>query len=379
MRNMRVCALIVAAGRGTRAGGALPKQWQALGGKRVIDHTITAFTAHPLVDSIVIVLHEDDMNHAPVFSEQGIIAVQGRSERSESVRAGLDALPNCDVVLIHDAARPCVSAQVIEGVISALANNDGAAPGLAVTDALWTGGKGAVTGTRDRDGLFAAQTPQGFRRDAILDAHAIYNGPAADDVAVARAAGLTVAITAGDADNIKITTPEDFARAARILETQMDIRTGNGFDVHAFGPGDHVMLCGVAIPHTHGLVGHSDADVGLHTITDALYGALAAGDIGTHFPPSDPQWKGAESHIFLRHAAQMARDQGFAITHVDCTLICEHPKVGPHAPDMRAAVSEMVGIDVDRVSVKATTSERLGFTGRGEGIACMATATLVKT
>lgn len=375
---MRVCALIVAAGRGIRAGGGLPKQWQPLCGHRVIDHTLAAFIRHPQVQNIAIVLHPDDMHRAPAFEAQGISVTPGGAERSHSVQAGLAALPDCDAVLIHDAARPCVSAQIITDVIAALETHDGAAPGLAVTDALWTGAQGAVSGTQDREGLFAAQTPQGFRRNAIIAAHETYTGSAADDVAVARAAGRAVAITAGDADNIKITTQGDFARAARILEKRMDVRTGNGFDVHAFGPGDHVMLCGVAIPHSHGLVGHSDADVGLHTITDAIYGALAAGDIGTHFPPSDPQWKGAESHIFLRHAAQMARDQGFTLTHVDCTLICEHPKVGPHAAAMRAAVAEMLSIDLDRVSVKATTSERLGFTGRGEGIACMATATLVK-
>ncbi|KEJ88411.1 bifunctional 2-C-methyl-D-erythritol 4-phosphate cytidylyltransferase/2-C-methyl-D-erythritol 2,4-cyclodiphosphate synthase [Sulfitobacter donghicola] len=376
---MRVCALIVAAGRGTRAGGPRPKQWQSLGKTRVIDHTLATFEGHKEVAQIAIVLHPDDMNEAPYFTQRGVKVAIGGAERSDSVRAGLAALPDCDLVLIHDAARPCVSAQVISDVIAALETSDGAAPGVAVSDALWVGDKNCVSGTKDRNGLFAAQTPQGFRYKQIVAAHADYVGTAADDVAVARAAGLNVTITAGDPENIKITTPTDFARATRILEKKMDIRTGNGFDVHAFGPGDHVMLCGVKIPHDHGLVGHSDADVGLHTITDAIYGALAAGDIGTHFPPSDPQWKGAQSHIFLRHAADLARDQGFTITHVDCTLICEHPKVGPHAAAMRAAVADMIGIDVDRTSVKATTSERLGFTGRGEGIACMATATLVKT
>jgi len=375
---MRTYALIVAAGRGTRAGGPAPKQWQTLGPSRVIDHTLAAFEQHGDIAGIAVVLHADDMHEAPALEARGIIVTTGGAERNLSVQNGLRALPDCDAVLIHDAARPCVSQTVISDVIAALADHAGAAPGLPVTDALWTGAQNAVTGTQDRTGLFAAQTPQGFRTDDILAAHEAYKGVATDDVAVARAHGLTVAITQGSADNIKITTAGDFARAARILESRMDIRTGNGFDVHAFGAGDHVMLCGVAIPHSHGLVGHSDADVGLHTITDAIYGALAAGDIGTHFPPSDPQWKGAESHIFLRHAAQMARDQGFTLTHVDCTLICEHPKVGPHASTMRAAVAEMVGIELDRVSVKATTSERLGFTGRGEGIACMATATLVK-
>ncbi|QUJ77615.1 bifunctional 2-C-methyl-D-erythritol 4-phosphate cytidylyltransferase/2-C-methyl-D-erythritol 2,4-cyclodiphosphate synthase [Sulfitobacter albidus] len=374
---MTVTALIVAAGRGTRAGGALPKQWQPLAGRRVIDHTIEAFARHPGVGAIVVVLHAQDMAEAPALEARGITVVAGGAERSDSVRAGLAACTGTRV-LIHDAARCCVQAVVIDGVLSALDTHAGAAPGLPVTDALWHGAQGAVTGTQARDGLFAAQTPQGFDLVAIRAAHDAYTGPAADDVAVARAYGIDVAITPGSADNLKITGPDDFARAARILESTMDIRTGNGFDVHAFGPGDRVMLCGVAIPHDRGLKGHSDADVGLHTITDAIYGALCAGDIGTHFPPSDPQWKGAESHIFLTHAAEMARDQGYTLTHVDCTLICEAPKVGPHAAAMRAEVARISGIEIERVSVKATTSERLGFTGRGEGIACMATATLVK-
>ena len=376
---MHICALIVAAGRGTRAGGPRPKQWQHLGDKRVIDHTVEAFLAHDDIDAIAVVLHADDMQEAETFKARGITVAVGGAQRSDSVRAGMAALPDCTHVLIHDAARPCVTDMLITDVITALETHDAAAPGLPVTDALWTGAQNTVTGTQDRTGLFAAQTPQGFCRAALLAAYDTYLGAAADDVEVARAAGLNVAITAGDPDNIKITTGGDFARAKAILEKTMDIRTGNGFDVHAFGAGDHVMLCGVRISHNQGLVGHSDADVGLHTVTDAIYGALAAGDIGTHFPPSDPQWKGADSHIFLRHAAQMARDEGFTITHVDCTLICEFPKVGPHAPAMRAAVAEMIGIEVGRVSVKATTSERLGFTGRGEGIACMATATLVKS
>ena len=372
-------ALIVAAGRGTRAGWALPKQWQPLGAARVIDHTIAAFDRHPKIDQIAVVLHPDDLDLAQTFDVTGLIVAVGGADRATSVRNGLAMLPEAGRVLIHDAARPCVPAQVIDDVLAALSETRAAAPGLAVTDALWRGAEGHVTGPQDRSGLFAAQTPQGFDLAVIKQAHAAYQGPAADDVEVARAYGIPVRITAGHPDNIKITTATDLARAARILENRMDIRTGNGFDVHAFGPGDHVMLCGVKIPHDHGLVGHSDADVGLHTVTDAIYGALAMGDIGQHFPPSDPQWKGAESHVFLRHAAGLAREMGFDLTHVDCTLICEHPKVGPHAAKMREAVAGILEIDVSRVSVKATTSERLGFTGRGEGIACMATATLVKS
>jgi len=374
----RIAAIIVAAGRGTRAGGPVPKQWQALCGKRVIDHTVAAFQNHDRIDTIVVVLNDSDMDQADGFRASGCLIAIGGADRAASVRNGLALVDGTDQVLIHDAARPCVSRAVIDGVLDALVDGPAAAPGVPITDALWLGEDGEVAGTQDRTALYAAQTPQGFDTAAILAAHAAFEGTAADDVEVARAAGLPVAITPGSADNLKITMPGDLTRAARILESQMDIRTGNGFDVHAFGPGDHVMLCGVKIDHNQGLVGHSDADVGMHTVTDAIYGALAMGDIGQHFPPSDPQWKGAASHIFLTHAADLARSHGFTLTHVDCTLICEHPKVGPHAAAMRDVMAMYLGIDADRVSVKATTSERLGFTGRGEGIACMATATLVK-
>lgn len=376
---MTICALVVAAGRGTRAGGDLPKQWQRIAGRSVLEHSIAAFQTNPAIGLIAVVVHPDDIEQAAHLRDRGIVITSGGADRAASVRAGLAVLPETGKVLIHDAARCCVSQQVIAQVLAALEHGTAAAPGLPVTDALWRADGGLVAGTQDRAALFAAQTPQGFDLPLIRAAHAAYEGPAADDVAVARAAGHAVAITPGDADNIKITTPGDFARAARILERRMDVRTGNGFDVHAFGPGDHVILCGVRIPHDGGLVGHSDADVGMHTVTDAIYGALAMGDIGQHFPPSDPQWKGAASDLFLRHAAGLAAKAGFAISHVDCTLICEAPKIGPHAAEMRRVMAGIIGLEVDRVSVKATTSERLGFTGRGEGIACMATATLVKT
>jgi 2-C-methyl-D-erythritol 4-phosphate cytidylyltransferase/2-C-methyl-D-erythritol 2,4-cyclodiphosphate synthase len=378
---MSTAALIVAAGRGTRAGGAVPKQWRTLAGGRVIDHTVAAFERHPGIDRIVLVLHPDDLDLGEDFSERGHLIAQGGETRSASVERGLSALASDrpEHVLIHDVARPCVSASVIDAVLEGLTRADAAAPAVPVTDALWIGHGDQVAGVQDRAGLFHAQTPQGFRYDAIFAAHAAHPGGAADDVEVARAAGLSVAIVPGDADNLKITTPGDFARADRILGAAMDIRVGNGFDVHAFGPGDHVTLCGINIPHDHGLVGHSDADVGLHTVTDAIYGALAMGDIGQHFPPSDPQWKGAASHVFLDHAVNLAREHGFSISNVDCTLICEMPKIGPHAARMRGVMADIMGLDEARVSVKATTSERLGFTGRGEGIACMATATLVRT
>jgi 2-C-methyl-D-erythritol 4-phosphate cytidylyltransferase/2-C-methyl-D-erythritol 2,4-cyclodiphosphate synthase len=378
----RIAALIVAAGRGVRAGGGLPKQWRPVAGQSVAQWTVDAFDRHPAIDRIVLVVAADsDPAHWPASRRVDLQIVTGAQTRAGSVLAGLEALgQTADLVLIHDVARPGVPARVIDAVIAALGDHPGAAPALPVTDALWQGAE-TVAGTVSRDGLWRAQTPQGFHLPAILAAHRAYQGVPADDVEVARAAGLAVAIVPGDAANLKITGPDDFARAAQILTTEtakMDIRTGNGFDVHAFGPGDHVMLCGVAIPHDHGLVGHSDADVGLHTVTDAIYGALAAGDIGTHFPPSDPQWKGAASHIFLTHAVDMAAAQGFRITHADLTLICERPKIGPHAAALRARLSEWLRIDIGRVSVKATTTEQLGFTGRGEGIAAQATVTLVR-
>ncbi|MGL5011630.1 MAG: 2-C-methyl-D-erythritol 2,4-cyclodiphosphate synthase, partial [Paracoccaceae bacterium] len=282
-------------------------------------------------------------------------------------------------VLIHDGARPLVPPSVIADVLAALQTSPAAAPALPVTDALWHGTQGNVTGTQDRSSLYRAQTPQGFHFDAILAAHLAHPGNAADDVEVARSAGLPVAITPGHEDNIKLTFPQDFSRAEDLLKGRdMDVRLGNGFDVHAFTPGDHVWLCGVRVPHDRALLGHSDADVGMHALTDAIYGALAEGDIGTHFPPSDPQWKGAESHIFLAHAMLRLQTRGYSLANADVTLICERPKIGPHATEMRMALARIMGVEVERISVKATTSERLGFTGREEGIAALATATLMR-
>jgi 2-C-methyl-D-erythritol 4-phosphate cytidylyltransferase/2-C-methyl-D-erythritol 2,4-cyclodiphosphate synthase len=369
-------AIIVAAGRGTRAGGDLPKQWQMLNGQPVLAHTLAAFAGLPRV----LVIHPDDRARAEAIAGDAQI-VEGGATRDASVMNALLALEGRGVahVLIHDGARPLVSAAVIDRVRGALDASPAAAPALAVTDALWTGTQGLVSGTRDRTGLYRAQTPQGFHYDAILAAHRAHPGGAADDVEVARAAGLAVTIVEGDENNLKLTFPGDFDRAAAIMKGRgMDLRLGNGFDVHAFCEGDHVWLCGVKVPHGKGLLGHSDADVGMHALTDAIYGALAMGDIGRHFPPSDPQWKGAESHIFLRHAANLAREHGYAIANCDVTLICERPKIGPHAEAMRAALADIMGVEVGRVSVKATTSEQLGFTGREEGIAAIATAALMK-
>ncbi|QXI63827.1 Bifunctional enzyme IspD/IspF [Paracoccus marcusii] len=370
-------ALITAAGRGTRAGNGLPKQWRDLAGRPVLDRTLAAFAGF---ERIVLVVHPDDMGQAIARYAGGITIVAGAETRAASVRAGLTALQGqASHVLIHDGARPLVAPSVIDDVIRALQGGaDAAAPALPVSDALWRGDGARVAAIAPRDGLFRAQTPQGFVLDRILQAHRDHPGDAADDVQLALAAGMEVAITQGSEDNLKITFPADFARAERILGTDMDIRLGNGYDVHAFGPGDHITLCGVQVPHDAGLLGHSDADVGMHALTDAIYGALAQGDIGRHFPPSDPQWKGADSAIFLAHAASMARDKGFRIGNADVTLICEVPKIGPHALAMAHRLSEIMGVEEARISVKATTSERLGFTGRREGIAAIATATLIK-
>ena len=372
-------AVIVAAGRGQRAGGGVPKQWRQLAGTQVATRALKAFETHPIISQIVLVVNPDDVD---LVQQDGAKLVHGGASRSASVLAGLHAVdPKISHVLIHDAARPLISHEVIDRVIRALGSSDGAAPAVPVTDALWTGKNCQVTGPLNREGLYRAQTPQGFRLSSILEAHLSALSGAADDVAIARAAGIAVEIVDGDEDNLKLTVLEDFDRAERILRQKgasLDVRVGNGFDVHAFGQGDSVTLCGVEIPFERGLKGHSDADVGMHAVTDAIYGALAEGDIGQHFPPSDPQWKGAASFIFLEHAIALAETKGFAISHLDCTLICEQPKIGPYASAMRSALSQIAGIDAERISVKATTSEKLGFTGRGEGIAAQATATLVK-
>ena len=377
---MIIAAIIVAAGRGTRAGGDLPKQWQLLAGRPVLAHTIRAFAAWPQIDRIVLVVHPDDLGRAVPFLGKGVSSVTGGATRTLSVRNALEALAGqgVDAVLIHDAARPLISGDLIGRMIAAITDAPAAAPALPITDALWRGDSGKVAGTVPRAALYRAQTPQTFAFEAILAAHRAYAGDAADDVEVARAYGLAVAIVAGEERNLKLTYADDFGRAEEILRGDgMDIRVGNGFDVHRFRTGDHMWLCGVKLPFAKGLEGHSDADVGMHALTDAIYGALACGDIGQHFPPSEMRWNGAASHIFLEHACGLAQQMGFRVTHADVTLICERPKIGPHAVEMRGVLAQIMGLEVDQVSVKATTSERLGFTGREEGIAAMATATLV--
>jgi len=386
-------ALIVAAGRGTRFGGALPKQYLALGGSAVLRHAAAAFAAHPRIAGTQIVIREEDR---ALFDDAvagiGVLpAVPGGAERQDSVRLGLEALVRHDpaLVLIHDGARPFPDPALIDRVIDALDRAPAAIPALPLGDTLKRVAGGGIRETVDRAQLWRAQTPQGFHFKAILAAHreAVGRRMLTDDSAVAEAAGLTPLVVQGSEDNLKVTTAQDLAAAERLLAARLgDIRVGQGFDVHGFEPAtlpspasgksSHVVICGVEIPHGASLVGHSDADVGLHALTDALLGAIGAGDIGLHFPPSDPQWRGAASDQFLRHAAALVRDQGGTIAGVDVTVICERPKIAPHRVRMVERVAAILGISPARVSVKATTTDGLGFTGRGEGIAAQAVATV---
>ena len=374
-------ALVVGAGEGQRFGGELPKQYHLLAGVAVMRRSLKAFMDHPDVSVVQAVIHP---NHHELYdaAAQGLalpVPVDGGATRQGSVLNGLESL-NADepsTVLIHDAARPLVDPGVISRVLAALQTSPGAIPALAVADTLKRSDGQFVETTVDRQGLWRAQTPQGFHYQNILAAHRQAGGDElTDDAAVAERAGLAVAIVEGSEDNVKVTRTGDMVRAERILGAG-ETRTGLGFDVHRFGPGDHVMLCGVKVPHEFGLEGHSDADVGLHAVTDALLGAIGEGDIGTHFPPSDPQWKGTESDIFLRHAGDMIAGKGGRISNIDVTLICEQPKIGPHRAAMIKRMAEILSITEHRISIKATTTERLGFTGRGEGIAAQAAATVV--
>lgn len=386
---MVTAAIIVAAGRGTRAGGAVPKQYAELAGKPVIAHTVAAFANHPNVDLVLVVIYPGDLeSYEAACGGAGVLSpVPGGKTRQQSVLAGLQALePHCpDRVLIHDAARPFVDAETIARVLRALDDHDGAIPAMPVADTLKMTDHELITGTVDRTALWTAQTPQGFRFETILSAHNRVRNEnrddLTDDAAVAEFCGLNVIVVTGNAGNRKLTTAADIEEAQRNMQLEqsarlLDIRVGHGYDVHAFEPGDHVILCGVRVPHDAALKGHSDADVGLHALTDAIFGALGDGDIGQHFPPSDPQWRGAASDIFLKAAGDHVEKRSGAIANVDVTLVCEMPKIGPHAAEMRARVADILAIDLDRVSVKATTSEQLGFTGRREGIAAYATATI---
>lgn len=374
-------ALIVAAGRGSRFGGTLPKQYAPLAGRAVLRHSLEVFGRHPRIDSLLTVIHPEDRElyeHACAGLDMPEPALGGAS-RQESVRNGLERLASSapQSVLIHDGARPFVDCALIDRVLDALSGAPGAIAALPVTDTLKRGEDGRIAATVNRADLWRAQTPQGFRFADILAAHrAAAGAELTDDAAVAESAGLPVALVEGAPENVKVTTHDDLARAERWIAGAAEVRVGQGYDVHRFGPGDHVMLCGIRVPYEAGLTGHSDADVGLHALTDAILGALAAGDIGQHFPPSDPRWRGADSAVFLRHARDMVSERGGRIGHADVTLICERPKIGPLREAMVARIADLLGLEAGRISVKATTTEGLGFTGRGEGIAAQATATV---
>lgn len=372
----RTAALIVAAGRSVRAGGDTPKQYRLLGGKPLLRWSAEAFARHAGVGPIHIVVAEGEEPRAAELLE-GLPATvgMGGATRQESVKRGLAQLAAYapQHVLIHDAARPLLSAALIDRVLGGLAQGPGACPALPVVDSLRRGVE-RIEAEVPRDGLWRVQTPQGFDFGLIRAAHANAAEGATDDAEVLRGAGHAVRIVEGDERAMKVTLPQDFETAERLLDWAT--LTGSGYDVHRFGPGDHVWLCGVPVPHGQGLIGHSDADVGLHALTDAILGALGDGDIGTHFPPSDPQWRGASSDRFLEHAAGLVKAAGGRILHCDITLICEAPKVGPHRPAMLARLSEILASHQPRLSVKATTTEGLGFTGRREGIAANALATI---
>jgi 2-C-methyl-D-erythritol 4-phosphate cytidylyltransferase/2-C-methyl-D-erythritol 2,4-cyclodiphosphate synthase len=385
-KSERTAAIVVAAGRGLRAGAGGPKQYRSIGGQTVIYRAMAPFCRHAQVFAVQPVLHPDDIDmfnaacaglaHAP--------PTPGGATRQESVHAGLEAIvpQKPDLVLIHDAARPFVSQALISRAIDAVKRTGAAIPAIAVADTVkLVNAGGDVEATPERARLRIAQTPQVFRYEAILDAHRRAargnRHDFTDDAALAEWAGLTVATFEGDVANMKLTTPEDFVREeARLASLLGDIRTGTGYDVHAFGPGDHVMICGVRVPHAKGFLAHSDGDVGLHALVDAILGALADGDIGSHFPPSDMKWKGASSDQFLKYAVERVTARGGRIANLEVTLICERPKIGPLRDQMRARIADITGVDISRVAVKATTSERLGFTGREEGIAATASATI---
>lgn len=395
---MTAAALILAAGRGSRAGAGAPKQYRPIDGRSSLLRCLETFGGHSAVDRMLVAIHPDDRAYyeadvarlTPETRARLGEPISGGSERQETVRLGLEALARTappTKVLIHDAARPFASAGVIDRVLETLEEVDGACAATPVVDTLRRGAPSLACGEIvPRDGLWRAQTPQGFRFQPILEAHRRLAGDlATDDAEIARRAGVETRLVMGDASNVKITQAEDFAFAERWVAADKaarapDIRMGQGFDVHAFGPNadgseDHVMLCGVRVPHETGLKAHSDGDVGLHALTDALLGAAALGDIGQHFPPSDPTWKGAASDQFLAHAMRLLAEAGGRATNLDVTLICERPKIGPHVAAMRARIAQITGLELSRVSVKATTTEKLGFTGRREGIAAMAIAT----
>jgi 2-C-methyl-D-erythritol 4-phosphate cytidylyltransferase / 2-C-methyl-D-erythritol 2,4-cyclodiphosphate synthase len=382
----QVAAVVVAAGQGLRAGGEIPKQFRRIAGETLLERALSAFAEAPDVTFVQPVIRPDDVDLVRRLTGgmNVLEPVAGGATRQASVRAGLEALVACtpDIVLVHDAARPFASAGLITRAIAAAEKTGAAIPALPVTDTVKRiDSTGTIEATLDRNSIRLVQTPQAFAFPALFDAHrrALAQGrnDFTDDAALAEWAGIKVSVFAGEPGNIKFTTPEDFARAEAIQSAGLgDVRTGSGLDVHAFGPGDHVTLGGIRIPHVQALTGHSDADVALHALTDAILGALADGDIGAHFPPSDPQWRGASSDRFLTFAVERVRARGGRIAHLDLTIVCEAPRIGEHRDRMRANIANLAGIGIERVGVKATTSEKLGFTGRGEGIAAYATATI---
>ena len=380
---MSTAAIIVAAGRGLRLGGALPKQYRCLGGEAVLARTLRAALASQALDTVLVAIHPEAgalyADAVAGLDDPRLLApVHGGAERADTVRLALERR-SPKVVLIHDAARPFASAGLFTRLAAVAATGEAAIAAQPVVDALWREAQGMADTPAPRTGLWRAQTPQAFPYGALLAAYRAGHGAGAlDDAQVFRRAGGAVRLIAGEPDNFKITTAADLERAERVLGARMnDIRVGHGFDVHRFCPGDHVTLCGVRVPHDRGLEGHSDADVGLHALADAIYGALGDGDIGQHFPPSDPQWKGADSDVFLRHAGGRVAARGGRIANVDVTLLCEHPKIGPHAAAMKARIGEVLELEPQRVSIKATTMERMGFVGREEGMGAMATATVI--
>jgi 2-C-methyl-D-erythritol 4-phosphate cytidylyltransferase / 2-C-methyl-D-erythritol 2,4-cyclodiphosphate synthase len=376
--TMSIVALIVAAGKGVRTGDEVPKQFACLAGKALIAHAVDAFAAHPRIDRIFVVIGaEQDECLAEALGNRVIAGtVIGGVERQDSVHAGLEAIGQAKIVLIHDAARPLLPAAVIDRLIGALDEHDGAVPALPVVDTL-ARNNGQLGEVVDRNGLARIQTPQAFRFDAIMTSHKRWSGGnASDDAQMARKAGFRIATVAGDVCLEKITHKGDLDRLERQMASTLISRTGMGYDVHRLESGQELWLCGVPIPHDKGLSGHSDADVALHALTDALLGAAAEGDIGHHFPPSAPQWRGAASSRFVEFARDLIVSKGGMIDHVDLTIICESPKIGPHRTAMRVRLAELLSIPLDAVSVKATTTERLGFAGRGEGIAAQAVATI---
>ena len=374
---MTLTALIVAAGKGERLGGGVPKQFRLLGGKPVLRWAVESLIGHPAVRSTRVVIGKDQNDWAEAALSGLDVGpfIEGGLERADSVKAGLAAIEG-DAVLVHDAARPFCPHQVVDRLLAQLEFFEGAAPVVAVGDTL-ARADGSLGEPVDRTGLVRVQTPQVFRLEDLRHAYGVWSGPSpTDETTVLRAAGLKVAVVEGDSVLEKLTTPADFSRASQWLAGHLRPSTGIGFDVHMFSGNGPIMLGGIPIPHSRGLAGHSDADVALHAITDALLGAAGMGDIGEHFPPSDPTWKGVSSDRFLVHAVSLLRSRGAIIDHVDCTIIAEEPKVGPHRPAMRARIAEIMGITIDQVSIKATTTEGLGFTGRREGIAAQAVASI---